>query len=309
MEAIQYSKYGGPDVLEVKEIERPVLKDGQVLVRVKAAAINPFDFKLRRGDNKDSVPLDLPVVIGADYSGVVSEVPEDVTDFKAGDEVYGSAIVLNGGSGAFAEFAASNTNSMALKPASLSFTEAAAFVLVGVSAIQTLDQLDLSKGKKLLIHGGGGGVGSSAIQYAKHLGAYVATTARESDKDFVDGLGADEVINYEAQDFSEILSDYYAVLDTVGGETYTKSFKILKPGGRIISMNMSPDEELARRHGVTALLQSSKVNTYNLNRVRELVDHGVFRPQVDKVFPLEQAAEAFDYQESGKAKGKVVVKI
>lgn len=309
MKAAQYSQYGGSEVIEIKEIDKPELKEGQVLVEVKAAAVNPFDWKVRRGYMKETIPLELPITIGADYSGILNEVPDDITDFNVGDEVYGSANVLNGGSGGFAEYATSNTTSMALKPTTLSHEESAAIVIVGVSTMQALDQMDLGEGKRILIHGGAGGIGSVAVQYAKHLGAYVVTTARGQDKDFVIGIGADEVIDYETQDFTQIIKDFDAVFDTVSGETYTKSFRVLKPGGIIVSMNEQPNEELAIKHGVKAVLLSSKVNTMSLDRLREVVDKGIIKPQVDKVFPLDQAAEAFNYQENGHPKGKVVVSV
>lgn len=309
MKAAQFSEYGGPEVITVVEVEKPVPKVGQVLVQVKAAAINPFDGKLRQGYMKDTIPLGLPVTVGADFSGIVTEVPIGITNYKVGDEVYGSAIILNGGSGAMAEYAAANTTSLALKPANASFQEAAAVVLVGVSAVQALDQLNLADGKKILIHGGAGGIGSVAIQYAKHLGAYIATTAKESDKDFVTQLGADEVIGYENQKFEEILNNYDAVFDTVGGETYTRSFFILKRGGIVISMVEQPNEQLMAQYGVTALPMSSKVNTASLNRLAEQVNTGTIKPQVDKSFPITQTAEAFEYMQTASPKGKVVIKV
>ncbi len=309
MKAAQINQYGGPEVIAVTDTDMPVSKDAQVLVKVQAAAINPFDWKIRAGYMKDAIPLSLPVTLGADFSGVVSEVAEGVTDFKAGDEVYGSAIILNGGSGALAEHAAVNTKSIARKPATVSFEQAAALVLVGVSAVQALDQLNLAPGKKVLIHGGAGGIGSAAIQYAKSLGAYVAATARGEDKDFVIQLGADEVIDYENQKFEDAVNDYDAVFDTVGGETYARSFKVLAKGGIIISMLEQPSEQLMSEYGVTALPMSTDVNTGSLNRLAELVAEGTIKPQVDKVFPLEQTADAFTYLETGHPKGKVVVKI
>ncbi|HSX23619.1 MAG TPA: NADP-dependent oxidoreductase [Candidatus Saccharimonadales bacterium] len=309
MKAAQYSEYGGPEVIKVNEVGAPALKEKQVLVQTQAATINPFDYKLRNGAMKDTIPLDFPVTIAADFSGVVNEIAEGATGFKTGDEVYGSANFLGGGSGALAELVAANAANIALKPTKLSHTEAAALVLVGVSAIQALDQLGLAAGKKVLIHGGAGGIGSTAIQYAKYLGAYVATAVREADMDFVKKLGADEVIDYERQQFEDVFHDYDAVFDTVSGDTYTRSFKVLKPGGIIISMNERPNEALAAEHGVTALFQSTKVTTESLNRLSEVVDKGIIVPQIDKTFPLEQAASAFTYMETGHPKGKVVVKI
>lgn len=309
MKAAQYSRYGGPEVIEVKNLDKPKPKEGQLVVKIKAAAVNPFDWKVRRGYKKDAIPIKLPITIGADFAGIVSEVPVGVNAFNIGDDVYGSVSVLNGGSGAMAEFASANTNSIALKPTVLDYEQSAAIVLVGISTMQALDQLDLDEGKKLLIHGGAGGIGSSAIQYAKHLGVYVATTVRADDKDFVTELGADEVIDYETQDFAQLLKDFDAVFDTVGGETYAKSFNVLNEGGMIVSMNEQPNEKLAREHKITAVLLSSKVDTNSLNELRKVIEKSVIKPQIDKIFPLDHAAEAFEYQESGHPKGKVVVRV
>lgn len=308
MKAAQYSSYGGPEVIETAEVSAPVPKEGQVLVNIQAAAINPFDAKLRQGYMKDAIPLSFPVTIGGDFSGIVAEVPEGVTDFKVGDEVYGSANVLGGASGAVAEQAAVNLKNIARKPASMSHEEAAAIVLVGVSAYDVIDKLNLAEGKKVLIHGGAGGIGSAAIQYAKSLGAYIAATARADDKDFVTSLGADEVCDYENERFEETLHGYDAVFDTVGGETYTRSFSILKPGGIIVSMSEQPNEQLASQSGVTALYQGTQVNTQALQRLAELVDQGIITPKVDRVFPLEEAAQAFTHLETGHPKGKVVIR-
>ncbi|HUP26236.1 MAG TPA: NADP-dependent oxidoreductase [Candidatus Limnocylindrales bacterium] len=306
MKAVQYTNYGGPEVLRVNETEKPVLKQGQVLVEVRAATINPFDRKLRAGYMKDSIPLTFPTTIGADFSGVVVEA---AAGFNLGDEVYGSAIVLNGGSGALADYAAANGTNIARKPDALSFSEAAALVLVGVSAVQVLDTLRLATGQRILIHGGAGGIGSAAIQYAKYLGAYVATAVRAADMDFVTSLGADEVIDYEKQPFEDVFHDYDAVFDTIGGDTYARSFKVLKQGGAIISMNEQPNEQLSDTYKVKALHQSTKVTTDSLNRLAEVVNAGAIKPQVDREFSLDQAAKAFSFLETGHPKGKVVVKI
>ncbi len=309
MRAAQYRDYGGPEVIEIVEIEKPELKEGQILVTVYAAALNAFDRKLRAGYLKEMVSLPFPITIGADFSGVVSEVAEGVMEFTLGDEVYGSAIVLNGGSGALAEYAAVNTGSIAKKPPGLSHQHSAAIVLAGVSTFQALDQLDLVSGSKLLVHGGAGGIGSTAIQYAKHLGAYVATTVREEDKEFVNGLGADEAIDYEKQSFDDILADYDAVFDTVGSEVYLKSFRVLKQGGAIISMVERPKDGMDVKHDVRALFVSTQVNTESLNRLRELVDGGVINPQIDAEYTLEQAQDAFRHFETDHPRGKVVVKL
>jgi len=306
MKAARYSEYGGPEVIQIVEMDKPEAKDGQVVVGVRAAAINPFDWKLRAGYMKDFIQLNLPITIGADFAGVVTQA---AGQYKEGDEVFGSAIVLNGGSGAVAECAAANIVNITTKPANVSAQEAAALVLTGVSAIQALNKLGLGEGKKVLIHGGAGGIGTAAIQYAKHLGAHVATTVQAKDKDYVAGLGADQVIDYETEHFDEVLKDFDAVFDTVGGDTYVRSFKTLKTGGTIISMVEQTGEATAKDQNVNALYQSTNVNTESLNELKELVEAGVIKPHVDREFPLDRAADAFRHLESGHPQGKVVITI
>lgn len=311
MKAVQINAYGGNEVLGISEnAPKPNLKKEQVLVQVYAASINPVDWKIRAGYLKGMMPLQFPATLGGDFAGKVSEVGEGVTDFKLGDEVFGSAIVLNGGSGSFAEFLAANAANTARKPKSVNFIEAAALPLVGASAIQALEEhIKLQSGQKILIHGGAGGIGHTAIQLARALGAYVATTVNADDKEFVKQLGADETIDYKQGNFEEKLKDFDAVLDNVGGEISDKSGKVLKKGGVLVSMLGQPSLELAQKYGVTAIGQGTNTNTKHLNRLTELVDSGKIKVYVDKVFPLEQAKEAFTYQEEVHPRGKVVLKI
>ena len=312
MKAAQYNRYGGPEVIEINNnASNPSAGKGQVLVEVYAASLNPFDWKLRLGYMKEMIPLKFPFTLGGDFSGVVAGLgPSADGDFKVGDQVYGQAIVLNGGSGAFAEFAASNVVNTSLKPKSVDFLQAASLPLVGTSAIQALeDHIKLKSGDKILIHGGAGGIGHIAVQLAKYLGAYVATTVGGGDMEFVKSLGTDEAIDYKTQKFEEIMHDFDAVFDTVGGETTDKTFKVLKKGGIIVSMLGAPNPELAKQYGVTAIGQNTTTTAKKLVRLAELVDRGVIKPQVDKVFPLEHARESFDFLEKGHPRGKVVVKI
>jgi len=311
MKAAQYNKYGGPEAIEINgKAPNPSASLGQVLVEVHAASLNPFDYKLRLGYMKEMIPLKFPVTIGGDFSGVVTQLGEGVSEFKIGDEVYGQALVLNGGSGAFAEFAASNVANAAHKPKSVDHIKAASLPLVGASAIQALEvHIKLKSGDRILIHGGSGGIGSIVIQLAKSIGAYVATTVGTDSIEFVKNLGADEVIDYKNQKFEELLKDFDAVFDTVGGETVNKSFKVLKKGGVIVSMLGAPNPELAKEYNVTAIGQNTRINDKTLSRLTELVEKGVIKAQVDKVFPFEQTKEAFEYFEKGHPRGKVVVKI
>jgi len=310
MKAVQINSYGGSEVLELKNISQPHASKGQVLVEVHAASINPFDWKIRAGYLKEMMPLHFPATLGGDFAGVVVKISEDVSDFKVGDEVYGSAIVLNGGSGTFAEFAAANTGNTAHKPKTVNFEQAAALPLVGASAIQALEvYIKLQKGQKILIHGGAGGIGGVAIQLAKSIGAYVVTTVSQDDKEYVRKLGADEVIDYKNEKFEEKLKDLDAVFDNVGGETTDRSFLVLKKGGVIVSMLGQPNPQLAQQHGVIGIGQGTEINTKSLKRLAELVDRGKIKAQVDKVFPLDRVREAFEYQEKDSPRGKVVLKV
>src|SRR3989344_2902730 len=277
MKATQYNKYGGPEVLEInKNAPSPTVESGKILVEIHAASLNPFDVTLRSGRLKEMMPLQFPVTIGGDFSGVVFQLGKGILDFKIGDEVYGQSLIVNG----------------------------------GASAIQVLvEHIKLKKDQKILIHGGSGGIGSIAIQLAKYLGAYIVTTVSAENGEFAKGLGADEVIDYKTQKFEDLLKDFDAVFDTVGGDTMGRSFKVLKKGGVIVSMLGVPNPELAKEHGVTSIGQVTRINNKTLARLTELVEKGAINPQIDKVFPLDEAREAFEYFESAHPRGKVVIKI
>jgi alcohol dehydrogenase len=257
------------------------------------------------------MPIEFPTTLGWDFSGIVEKVGAGVSDIKQGEEVYGQSSVVMGGSGTFAEMALANADNIAQKPITLSHEEAAGLPTVGVSAWQALvDIIGLSKGQKILIHGGAGGVGSIAIPLAKYIGAYVATTVSEKDKQFVKDLGADEIIDYKTQTFEDLLSshDYDAVLDTVGGETYTRSFKVLKRGsGIIVSTLEQPNQELMEKFGVKAIFEYSQVIRERLAKLAQWVDQNNVRLNVDKTFPLEDAAKALDHQRVAHPRGKVVL--
>jgi len=316
MKAAQINSYGDPSVIHINEnTPEPTLKPGQILVENAAASINPFDGKIRAGYLQKMIPLTFPVTLGGDFAGTVMQVAKDVVDFTAGDNVYGQAIILNGGSGTMAELVAANVANTALKPTKLRLEAAAALPLVGVSSLQALeDHMHLQKGQNVLIHGGAGGIGHIAIQVAKALGAYVVATAKTEDVDFVTSLGADRVLDYKTQKFEEILTDFDGVYDTVGGETTDKSFLVLKKGlpagrqgGILVSMAGQPNEELAKKYGVTAIGQNTKTDTTHLTRLAKLVDSGKITVHVDKVFPLENVQDAFIYQEKIHPRGKVVI--
>ena len=317
MKSSQIKRYGGSEVVEINQSasSQNDPSEGNVLVNVKAAGVNPSDWKLREGFFKQMVPLQFPATFGMDFSGVIEKVGVGVaSDLKQGNEVYGQSGVFAGGSGAFAEMALANADRIAHKPKTLTHEQAAGLPLVGVSAWQALvETIGLSKGQKILIHGGAGGIGSIAIQLAKHLGAYVATTVSTNDIQFVkEELGADEVIDYKTQTFENVLPhDFDAVFDTVGGETYTRSFKVLKRGGGsggiIVSMLEQPVQELMDQFGVKAVFLFSQVNRERLTKLAEWVDQNNIRVNVERTFPLDEARAALDYQRDVHPRGKIVL--
>jgi alcohol dehydrogenase len=314
MKSIQIKKYGGSDVVEVnKTASVPSISSGKILVNVKASGVNPSDWKIREGYFQQMAPLQFPSTLGGDFSGIVKQIGEDddiSSDFKQGDEVYGYASVLNGGSGAFAELALANKDSIAYKPKSLNHLEAAGLPLVGFCAWQALvENIGLSKDQKILIHGGAGGIGSIAIQLANHLGAYVTTTVSTNDKQFVQELGADHIIDYKKENFEDVIHDYDAVLDTVGGETYIRSFKVLKKGGIIVSTLEQPNSELMNQYGIRAIFQFAQVNRERLTKLAQWVDQNNVKVNVDKTFSLDEAAKALDYQKDVHPRGKVVLTV
>ena len=311
MKSVQINRYGGSEVIEINQsIPEPAVSAGKVLVSVKAASVNPADWKIREGGLQQLIQLQFPSIMGMDFSGVIKQVGEGVSnsEFNQVDEAYGQAGVLNGGSGAFAGMALAKKESIANKPKRLSHAEAAALPLVGVSAWRALaENIGLSMGQKILIHGGAGGIGSIAIQLAKHLGAYVATTVSTNDKQFVQELGADQVIDYKTQNFEDMIHDYDSVFDTVGGQTYKRSFKVLKKGGIIVSMLEQPNSELMDRHGVKAIFQFTQADRERLTKLAEWVDQNNIRVNVDRTFSLDEAADALDYQKDVHPRGKVVL--
>jgi alcohol dehydrogenase len=310
MKAAQITEYGGPEVVKIMEAPTPVPTAGQVLIEVYGAGVNPFDTSVRAGKVAAAMPLTFPATQGGDFAGIVTQVGEGVTTVTVGDEVYGQASLFKGGSGSFAEFATTPTEQIAKKPTTLSFTEAAGMPLVGVSAIQALmEHMNLQPGQKILIHGGAGGIGSHAIQIAKHIGAFVATTVATEEMDFARQLGADQIIDYKTQKFEDVVHDFDAAYDTVAGETYTRSFTILKKGGVIVSMLEQPNAELMAQYGVTSIAQQTTITPEKLTKLAELIDQGVVKPQIDKVFPLDQVAAAFTYRETGHPRGKVILEI
>lgn len=311
MKSAQINAYGGAEVVEINgSAANPSAADGKVVVAVFAAGVNPVDWKMRQGYLAEMMPLSFPATLGGDFSGVIKEAGSGVSGLNVGDEIYGQAGVLLGGSGSFAEYALSLLQNVSLKPKNISHEEAASLPLAGVSAVQALfEHMKLGKEQKILIHGGAGGIGTFAVQIARHLGAAVAATASAEDAEYVKGLGADQVIDYKSQKFEDVIKDFDAVFDTVGGETYTRSFPALKKGGVIVSMIEQPNRELMEKYGVNAIAQFTQVTKERLEKLTGLVERGAVKVHIDKVFSLDEAAAALKYLETGKPKGKVVIKI
>jgi NADPH:quinone reductase-like Zn-dependent oxidoreductase len=333
MKAFVVERYGDDDTVRAGDVPDPQVGAYDVLVRIHAASVNPVDLKIRDGDLKTILPLRAPFVLGNDLAGTVVAVGARVTRFAVGDEVY--AHPDQNRMGTFAEFIAIHQDDVAAKPVTLSMEEAASIPLVGLTAWQALvERADLRPGQKVLIHAGAGGVGTFAIQLAKHLGASVATTASATKTDVVKSLGADVVIDYRKQAFETILHDYDVVLDTVGGETLDKSLRVLKPGGKVISVTGPPDPALAKEFGVNPVIRLAiaalsyrirrrarrrqvtysylfmKASGDQLRALTALIDAGIIRPVVDSVFDFDQTREALAHLEQGRTKaGKVVIRM
>ena len=333
MRAFVVERYGDADSVRAVDVADPQVGDDDVLVRIHAASVNPLDLKIRDGDFKAILPYRVPFVLGNDLAGVVVAVGAGVTRFAVGDEVY--ARPDKDRIGTFAELIAIGQDDVAIKPTTLSMEEAASIPVVGLACWQALvERANVQPGRKVLIHAGSGGVGTIAIQLAKHLGASVATTTSTSNIDLVKGLGADVVVDYKKQAFETMLHDYDMVLDTLGGQTLEKSLQVLKPGGNLISIVGPPDpafaKELganpvvrlamaalsfrtrlrARRHHVTYSFLFMRASGDQLREITALIDAGTIRPVVDTVFPFESTREALAYVEQGHAKaGKVVIRM
>jgi alcohol dehydrogenase len=310
MKAVQMYNYGDQSVVELVEISKPQVGVGQVLVEVQAASLNPSDTSMRSGGFQDMIPLDFPVTLGGDITGIVVAVGEGVEGFLVGDKVFGQASALLGDSGGWAEFAVTHSDHLSIMPKTLNFQEAASLPLVGVSAVQALlEQITLQKDQKILITGGSGGIGTLAIQIAKSIGAYVATTATGDGIRLTRELGADEVFDYKTEDAASLLTQYDAVFDTIGGEGFDKSLTILKKGGIAVSMIAPANDKLATSLGITAQMQVSLITRSRLAVLAQLVESGAVKVQIGKIFDMENIREAFAARESGTVNGKVVLRI
>jgi len=332
MKAFIIDQYGRKNGIRAGDMPMPEPREDDVLIQIHAAGVNPVDSKIRDGEFKLILPYRLPLILGNDLAGVVVRVGSRARRFKPGDEVY--ARPQKDHIGTFAEFIAVKEDAVALKPTALTMEEAASIPLVGLTAWQALiEKGQLKSGQKVLIHAGSGGVGTLAIQLAKHVGATVATTTSARNIELVKRLGADIVIDYKKDDFSSILKDYDVVLDTQGGKALEKSLRVLKPGGKLIGIAGPPDPDFAKemgaswflktvmrflsyrirkaakRHGVSYSFLFMRADGGQLSQIAKLIDAGAIKPVIDQVFPFESTKEALTYVETGRVKGKVVIRI
>ena len=332
MKAFLLTRYGKKAKLQLTEIPKPAPQADEVLIEVHTAGVNQLDSKIRDGEFKLILPYKLPTGLGHDVAGIVAAVGTRVSKYKVGDEVYARPADFR--IGTFAEFIAVREGDVARKPTNLTMTEAGSLPLVGLTAWQALvERANLQKGQKVFIQAGSGGVGTFAIQLAKHLGAYVATTTSAANAELVKSLGANLVIDYKTQDFETLLSGYDVVLNSQDPKTLAKSLRILKPGGIAVSISGPPTRDFAKEFGLpwyvrlaTTLISFGirrqakklgvrytflfmKANGQQLSEINKLVEAGIIKPVVDKTFPFAQTNEALAYVESGRAKGKVVVAV
>lgn len=332
MKALTFTRYAKANNIGFADLPRPTVKPDEVLVEVRAVGLNLIDTMIPKGMFKLMLRFDLPATLGSDVAGIVVEVGSRVTRFKKGDAVFASVFDL--GTGTLADFAVVPESAAALKPANLDFVQAASLPMVGLTVWQALkERAQLRPGQKVFVPAGSGGIGTFAIQLAKHIGATVGTTTSTGNVALVKDLGADEVIDYKKQEFEDVLRDYDVVLGTLRGDALKKSLKILKPNSRIVSLIGPPDAAFARARGMNFILKfvvsllsggiirgaKKKGATYSflfvhpdggqLAEIGKLIEAGKIRPVIDKVFPFDQAKEALAYLEKGRAKGKVVVRM
>jgi NADPH:quinone reductase-like Zn-dependent oxidoreductase len=332
MKALTFKRYGKSPEIGFAQVPCPELKPNEILVEVHAAGINPIDNMITTGIFKPILRFKLPAIMGSDLAGVVTEVGSSVTRFKIGDAIFANVFDL--GTGSIAEFAVVPENVAAPKPANLDFVQAASIPMVGLTSWQALkERADLQLGQKVFIPAGSGGVGTFAIQFAKYLGAKVATNTSTANVQMVSSLGADEVIDYKKQAFEKVLRGYDLVLGTIRGDAIEKSVDILKPGGKIVSLVGPLDKAFARARRLNVFLgfvfglMSRKIvrlarkkdveysflfarpEGAQLNEIGKLLESERIRPVIDKVFPFEQAKEALEYLAQGRSRGKVVVKM
>jgi len=309
MKAAHIKEYGNIDTLIVGEVAKPTIAASQVLIKVKAAGVNPVDYHIRNGMLKDSGTHELPLVLGWDAAGVISEVGDLVTDFKLGDEVYVYAPLTE--QGAQAEYLAVDADLVAIKPQTISYIESAAVPLAALTALQALTTHgQLQKGQKLLIHNASGGVGNFAVQIAKHLGAYVIATGSLAKKDFIMGFGADEFIDYKQDDFEQHVADVDLVFAAVGGSNVVeRSLDVIKQNGRLISLLDEIDEHKAQAKNVNYARMLVEPSREGLNKITDMIESNHLKVTIDSVYSLDNAKQAMIKSESARATGKIVIEV
>lgn len=304
MKAAVFNAYAGP--IEIADVPSPALAPGSVLIDVYAASLNPIDNIVRAGYVQDIIPLTFPHVMGYDVSGIITAIGADVTGFKVGDAVFARAHQEDAGS--LAEVARVKASALALKPANISHIEAASIPLTGLTAWQALvDKAGLKDGQQVLIHAGSGGVGTLAIQIAKDLGAFVATTVSARNADLVASLGADVVVNYKEQDFTDVVADYDIVFDMSGGDVMQNSFKVLKKGGHLVSIKGQDTDDLAKKYGVSFDWFFMEPNGAQLTKLADMITKGTLKPVIDSTFAFADVAKAYAKLDEGHAVGKIVI--
>ena len=307
MKAVQINDFGGRNVLMLNDIAIPTPADNEILIKVKSASVNPVDWKIREGYLQPMLNHLLPLTLGWDVSGEVAAIGKNVDNLKVGDAVYSRPDITKNGS--YAEYQTVAADEAAIKPNSLTWQEAAGVPLAALTAWQSLYEFaKLEAGERVLIHAGSGAVGQFAIQLAKLRGAYVYTTTSSRNTELVKSLGADQTIDYNKEDFSE-LKDIDVVFDTIGGDTQANSWKTLKKGGRLVSVTENPDQAIATKHGVSASFCFVQPNREQLEKLAELADAGKLKVNIDSEFKLDQVAEAHDRSETGRAQGKIIINV
>ncbi len=303
MKAIRIHEFGGPEVLKYEDVPEPKPGSGEIRIRVIAAGVNPVDWKVRRG----GMNLPLPMIMGIDVAGVVDVLAADVNAFQPGDQVFAKVSL---GPGGYAEYTVTNASQAALKPRSIGFIEAAAIPTAGLTAWQSLfDIAGLAKGQSVLIHGAAGGVGSFAVQFAKWKGAHVIGTASAGNAQFLKSIGADVVIDSKTQRFEDVAHNIDVVLDTIGGDTFERSWGVLKPGGFLVTTVANVPEGAAEAHGVRAKRIVSQADGRELAQIAAVIDEGYIKPMVTTVLPLSEARKAQEMSESRHTRGKIVLRV
>ena len=304
MKAVRIHEYGGPDVLKYEDAPIPDIGPDGVLIRVRAAGVNPVDWKIRKGMMTAVRPLHFPAVVGADVAGTVERVGVLVNRFKPGNAVVARV------DGAYAEFAAVKTDAVSPAPKSIPLEHAAGLpIAAGTAWTLLFDAAGVAPGQRVLVHGGAGGVGTFAVQFAKLAGLYVIATCSAPNAALVKSLGADEVIDYRNENFAAKVKEVDLVLDNVGGQTLKESYRVVRKGGLLLTIASPPDEALAKQHGIAARFERAVVNGIRLQEIGSLIDIGKLRVIVEKEFPLSEAAAAHELSEAGHVRGKIILNV